>query len=326
VTLSTFLVLSVPAHAGEVSDPESGGGLPLSWIDTAPVLRRTDRGTAVAEWQVQLNRWLAHRSTDDGFRLEVDGDFGPLTDAVTRSLQHVEGLPVDGIVGPVTRAAYLSAGALATDADDPAQDLVVARPGSMGPNVAAWQRSLNRWRAAAGASGPDLAVDGVFGPNTEAATRAFQASQSITVDGLIGPETLAAFRSAAALVNGPVSTPPPEGMDPPPIIGYGVPRPPEADAPAAGVCGEQSTPIVTVKIDDELGDPRCLVVHRNQRLRIENVASHDVTFFVAEFQTFLPAGQTSFDDRPIGEYLGDGVHTIHVARFDGAGPQLWVRP
>lgn len=35
----------------------------------------------------------------------------------------------------------------------------------------------------------EIAIDGIFGPVTDAAVRAFQLEQQITVDGIIGPVT-----------------------------------------------------------------------------------------------------------------------------------------
>lgn len=63
--------------------------------------------------------------------------------------------------------------------------------GSMGPQVAELQRRL---RSAYAAYAGELAVDGVFGPETEAAVREFQSRKTgLVVDGIVGPATAAAL-------------------------------------------------------------------------------------------------------------------------------------
>lgn len=67
---------------------------------------------------------------------------------------------------------------------------LVAR-GQQGPSVQELQEHLNQ----AGAQ-PPLESDGVFGPRTEAALRAFQQKSGIAVDGLFGPESLQTLQGA----------------------------------------------------------------------------------------------------------------------------------
>jgi peptidoglycan hydrolase-like protein with peptidoglycan-binding domain len=43
------------------------------------------------------------------------------------------------------------------------------------------------------ARGHSVAIDGVFGPNTEAAVKAFQASHGVAADGIVGPVTWVAL-------------------------------------------------------------------------------------------------------------------------------------
>jgi peptidoglycan hydrolase-like protein with peptidoglycan-binding domain len=44
-----------------------------------------------------------------------------------------------------------------------------------------------------GARGYPITVDGIFGPITDAAVRAFQRSKQLTVDGIVGPNTWSAL-------------------------------------------------------------------------------------------------------------------------------------
>ena len=61
------------------------------------------------------------------------------------------------------------------------------REGSRGPSVAALQADLV-------VCGFDLAVDGIFGPQTDAAVRSFQAEEGLDADGIVGPLTRAALQ------------------------------------------------------------------------------------------------------------------------------------
>ena len=68
----------------------------------------------------------------------------------------------------------------------------VLKLGTSGPDVAEWQAILGQKGYAVGT------IDGLFGSNTDAATRAFQKDRGLTVDGAVGPNTIAASRGANA--------------------------------------------------------------------------------------------------------------------------------
>ena len=102
----------------------------------------------------------------------IDGSFGPQTESAVKSFQQSKGLMVDGIVGPQTWQA------LPADPDTPELS-----NGSTGSEVSAMQQPLKNAGFYTGT------VDGVFGPNTEAAVRAYQTSRGIVSDGIVGDET-----------------------------------------------------------------------------------------------------------------------------------------
>jgi Putative peptidoglycan binding domain len=75
--------------------------VPTSYPPFPGYLRRGSRGEHVRKYQAQMH----HR----GWRLAVDGDFGPRTWKVTLAFQREKRLAVDGVVGPATwRAAFTS--------------------------------------------------------------------------------------------------------------------------------------------------------------------------------------------------------------------------
>ncbi len=65
--------------------------------------------------------------------------------------------------------------------------MIVVSSGAEGRQVQLLQQALG-----------SVKVDGVFGPETEAAVRSFQASRGLSVDGVVGPQTSAALRSQSA--------------------------------------------------------------------------------------------------------------------------------
>ena len=76
---------------------------PLTWekLDDAdksdPTLKLGSKGVAV--------RGLQRRLNDSGYdAVEIDGKFGPATEAAVKGYQEANGLDADGIVGPLTWA------------------------------------------------------------------------------------------------------------------------------------------------------------------------------------------------------------------------------
>ena len=142
-----------------------------------PVLWAHGEGTFKVEQTA--GRFIVYRATDmDGkkgvvaFRQaarapsapadDVDVDIGPATD-----------------VGPVITASVPAAPAAAPAS--PSTGLSTLRRGSRGDDVKILQQTLG------------ITADGIFGPGTENAVRAFQRSRGLSADGVVGPQTWGAL-------------------------------------------------------------------------------------------------------------------------------------
>jgi len=89
-------------------------------------------------------------------------------------------------VGPTATIGGQAAIATAATGPEPTtttEHTITLSSGDEGRQVELLQKALG-----------DVAVDGVFGPATEAAVEKFQASRGLTVDGIVGPATGAALR------------------------------------------------------------------------------------------------------------------------------------
>jgi peptidoglycan hydrolase-like protein with peptidoglycan-binding domain len=147
--------------------------------NNTPLLKRGDRGPFVEELQREINK---HGYTP---RLNVDGSFGPLTQAGVEWFQKAHKLPITGTVTPETWGKLRGQPLPAESTDMP-----LLKRGSNGNFVIEVQRHIN----AAGHT-PLLALDGSFGPLTEAGVRWFQARFGVTVTGTVNQATWKMMRS-----------------------------------------------------------------------------------------------------------------------------------
>ena len=151
-------------------------------------MRRGDTGPQVAELRALLTAlgiWVSPASA-------APGEFDPGLEQAVRAFQQRRGLVADGVVGPQTAWVLDSARWKLGDR------VLVCTQGHLmrGDDVAALQERLVVLGLFAGP------VDGIFGPNTEAALRELQRGLGLDPDGLCGPATLQSMRSLARAVGG----------------------------------------------------------------------------------------------------------------------------
>ena len=156
-------------------------GCPPAFLLAPDELHAEVRDLAARElWELSLGRSRARRRS-------TELRFVPASSRAKRvSLGALAALTV----GPTASIADGPAAAATPATPEPpttSEHGIVLQPESEGRQVALLQRALG-----------GVKVDGVFGPETEAAVRQFQASRGMTVDGVAGPITNAALRGRAS--------------------------------------------------------------------------------------------------------------------------------
>ena len=159
----------------------SSGGASLSaLLDIRSPLQHVRDLADDEPWQLSLGRSRARRRA-------VQLRFVPTT---SRAKRVSLGALVALSVGPTASLASAGSASSASAATGPAtttEHTIVLSSGSEGRQVKLLQQALGA-----------IKVDGVFGPETEAAVRSFQASRGLSVDGVVGPQTSAALRTQSA--------------------------------------------------------------------------------------------------------------------------------
>ena len=146
-------------------------------LSNYPTIRRGDRGNFVRILQYLLDEY--------GVNLSLDGIFGGNTYQAVLNFQRNNNLTADGIVGPNTWSALLNLNPSAT----------VIRNGSRNSSVLFLQKLLLSYLY------PITNLDGIFGPETERAVRAFQSENGLSVDGIVGANTWSALLNSTGRAN-----------------------------------------------------------------------------------------------------------------------------
>jgi hypothetical protein len=100
-------------------------------------------------------------------------------------------------------------------------------------------------------------------------------------------------------------------------------KPPDSDTPAAGICsntqGDPVSIVLGIGLDGIPLAGRCVQITPTQRIKLVNQSDGPVNIQLGEYHIDLPAGSDLLLDKPAGQFLALGVHSLPM------GPELWVR-
>jgi peptidoglycan hydrolase-like protein with peptidoglycan-binding domain len=170
------------AHGSQLSAAgrSAGAALDLRSIEARDRQREARDLAAQDLWELSLGRSRARRRA-------VELRFVPTgTRAKRVSLGALAALTVGPTASLADGQATLTPGAPNPEPPTTTEHNIVLSVESEGRQVELLQQAVGA-----------IKVDGIFGPETEEAVRAFQASRGLTVDGIVGPTTSAALRGQA---------------------------------------------------------------------------------------------------------------------------------
>lgn len=170
----------------------SEGEFPQSDTFSGRTLRSGDRGTEVLRIQHYLAFISQQLGSDVLPRPDTNGIFDTNTEQSVRKFQEYYGLIPTGTINEATWnsivTSYYALGGGQDDNEEIPYPGTPLRRGSTGADVSWLQTMLNQV-AATDPSMPTLAVDGIFGAQTEQSVRQFQSNFGLAVDGVVGPVT-----------------------------------------------------------------------------------------------------------------------------------------
>jgi peptidoglycan hydrolase-like protein with peptidoglycan-binding domain len=162
------------------NNPNNASSL-AALLDTRSHLRKERDLADEQPWELSLGRSRARRRA-------AELRFVPAGSRAKRiSLGALAALTVGPTAGLADGSAGANPGNASPEPPTTTEHIISLSAGSEGRQVELLQRALG-----------GIKVDGIFGPETEAAVRTFQASAGLTVDGVVGPLTSAALRGQGA--------------------------------------------------------------------------------------------------------------------------------
>jgi hypothetical protein len=99
---------------------------------------------------------------------------------------------------------------------------------------------------------------------------------------------------------------------------------PMSDLPAAGICAAVEGEEVTVRVNVDIPDPRCVRVRPDQTLTVVNNRPEPIDVQIGPFTAHIDPGDQHHFNTPFGEYLAWGVHVLQSTPC--CSGEIWLDP
>jgi hypothetical protein len=121
----------------------------------------------------------------------------------------------------------------------------------------------------------------------------------------------------------PVSTPtsaPAPAAEASPTPAMSILATPYADSPAAGICASFDGPVVELRIEPGIPDPRCARARADQQMKVTNNTDGPLDVSIGTYSGHMEPGGEFVIEAPFGSYLAPGVHQLQV--LPCCGPEI----
>jgi hypothetical protein len=98
-------------------------------------------------------------------------------------------------------------------------------------------------------------------------------------------------------------------------------EPADNEFPAAGACGEAQGAYGTMTFNPDIPNPRCLIVHEDQQLKVVNRREEPLVIDLGRVKGTVAPGKEMVIGPRFGDYLAPGVHVL-----TDFGGEIWLKP
>ncbi|MGA2910538.1 MAG: hypothetical protein ABSE04_01915 [Candidatus Microgenomates bacterium] len=101
--------------------------------------------------------------------------------------------------------------------------------------------------------------------------------------------------------------------------------PADSQAPAASSCNSVQGDVISVTLNPDVPNPRCVIISANQKLTLVNGTSQLISLDYDSYVSKISPGSNYTFPVVASLFLAPGVHVIKTSLYSGSGPEVWLQ-